>query len=268
MEDVFFIVSKIAWAFLSPANVIIFASFLGALFLIFNRISAAKKLLIPTGLIAFTIMAYPVSDYLMEPLEKRFAKPETMPYEIDGIIVLGGGEELARSLSWNTAELGIAGDRYIGAAKLASIYPRIPIIFSGGSGDPRLQNSGGEAAIAKQLLTSVGVPEYRLIIESESRNTFENFVNTKPLLPKADGKYLLVTSAFHMPRAVGVAQMQGINLVPYPVDYRTHSEDYRKFNFNLYDNLKSLEPAWKEWIGLTVYWATGKTERIFPGPQS
>jgi len=266
MNELFFLISKIAWALLSPGNLIIFILFLGSLLLVFNKVHTAKLLLIPTGLIAFVLMVYPVSDYLMKPLESRFSKPQTMPKNIDGIIVLGGGEDLKRSLSWNVAELGTGGDRYIGAAHLAKLYPQAPVIFTGGSGLISLQNTAGEASIAKQLLTTIGIDPSRLIIESKSRNTYENFLYTKALLPKQNGTYLLVTSAFHMPRAVGIARMQNVNVIAYPVDYRSNSDALRKIDFDFIGNLNTLEPAWREWIGLTVYYLTGKTNRVFPSP--
>lgn len=266
MDNLFFMLSKLVWAFLSPGNLIILALFVGMIFLIFNSFSKAKKILVPTALISFLIMAYPVSDYLMQPLENRFSKPEVLPDQIDGIIVLGGGEDLKRSLSWQVAELGLGGDRYIGAASLASYYPQAPVIFTGGSGLMSLQNTEGEGAIARQLLTTIGINEQRLIIESMSRNTYENFKYTKALLPNEDGTYLLVTSAFHMPRSVGIARMQGIKVVPFPVDYRTDSENYRTVGFDFNRHLTTLEAGWREWIGLTAYYFTGKTADWFPKP--
>lgn len=266
MDELFFLASKIGWVFLSPGNLLVFLLTLGILFLAFNHISAAKKILIPTGLVAFVLMAYPISDYLMKPLEKRFSTPSEMPEKVDGIIILGGGEDLKRSLSWKVAELGLGGDRYIGTASLALTYPNVPVIFTGGSGLVSLQNSEGEGALARQILTTIGIQESRLIIESRSRNTYENFKYTKAILPKAKGRYLLVTSSYHMPRAVGIARMQGINVIPYPVDYRTNADELRIFDFDLFDHLKALEPAWREWIGLTVYYFSGKTANWFPKP--
>lgn len=266
MDNLFFLASKIGWAMLSPGNLIIFAGTLGVILLLFNNISGAKKLLIPTALIAFVLMAYPVSDFLMKPLEERFKKPDSMPAYVDGIIILGGGEDLKRSVSWQVAELGLGGDRYIGAANLATLYPRAPIIFTGGSGLVNLQDTQGEGALAKEILTTIGIRAHRLKIESQSRNTYENFKYTKALLPKKDGVYVLVTSAYHMPRSVGIARNQGINIIPYPVDYRTSSDELRSFDFDLFDHLKALEPAWKEWIGLTAYYLTDKTYTWFPAP--
>ncbi len=271
LDKLFFVLSKVGWVLLSPGNLIIFFMVLSAWLLLFHRYTAVKRILIPTALVSFIIMAYPVSDYLMQPLEKRFTVPSNMPAEIDGIIILGGGEDLKRSLSWQVAELGISGDRYIGAADLANFYPNAPVIFTGGSSSLSLQGIGSEGALARKLLTSVGIDAERLIIESKSRNTYENFKNTKPLLPKyskgqARGTYFLVTSAYHMPRAVGIARQQGVNVIPYPVDFHSNHDDLREWDFDLYDHLKSLEPAWREWIGLTVYYYTGKTDVWFPKP--
>lgn len=269
MDHVFFVLSKVAWALLSPSNLIIILMIIGTLFLLFNQIRTAKKILLPTGLIALIILAFPVGDLLIQPLEKRFTTPNPMPANIDGILVLGGGEDLKRSLSWQTPELGLGGDRYIATKKLATRYPEAPVIFTGGSGSLQLQNpSEKEGGLARQLLTALDIAQGRIIIESDSRNTYENFRNVHPLLPNPDGRYLLITSAFHMPRAVGIANKQGINVIAYPVDFRSNSDEYRKIDLDFFDHLKSLEPAWKEWIGLTAYYWTGKSSDWFPKPDT
>lgn len=211
-------------------------------------------------------MIYPFSDYAIKPLEERFSAPTTWPENIDGIIMLGGGEDLERALSWNRPELGMGGDRYIGTKELANHYPDAPVFFTGGSGLVRLQDNAGEGHFARQVLNTIGIAPERLIIESNSRNTAENFTRLKPLLPTENGTYFLVTSAFHMPRSVGIARKQEINVIAYPVDYRSSSDEVRRVDFNFYDHLQALEPAWKEWIGLTVYYWTGKTSEWFPKP--
>jgi uncharacterized SAM-binding protein YcdF (DUF218 family) len=266
MDDVFFVLSKIGWLLLSPINIIVLFVSVGSLALLLNRISLAKWLLFPTTLLTLALLIYPIGDYVMNPLESRFNKPIRLPSNIDGIIVLGGGEELKLSVDWNTAEMGAGGDRYIAAAILAKQYPEAPVIFSGGSG---LLNSPvlvREASIAKRLLTAVGISPNRLILESESRNTYENFSNLTPLIPNRTGKYLLITSAYHMPRAVGIARHFALDVIPYPVDYRANTEEFRQYDFNLFEHLQVLEPAWREWIGLTVYYLTGKTSSWFPQP--
>lgn len=266
MDSIFFILSKVVWAFLSPSNLIIFLFAFGTLLVLLNRARLAKIILLPTSIIALAMVAYPFSHFLMAPLESRFAQPENLPAEIDGIIVLGGGEDLQTSLSWGRPELGLGGDRYMGAKELATHYPNAPVIFTGGSGSVQLQESAGEGSVARSLLIRLGIPENRLIIESQSRNTYENFKLVKPMLPKPNGTYLLVTSAFHMPRSVGIARKQGVNVMAYPVDYRTSLPEMRNLDFNYYDHLDALEPAWKEWIGLSVYYLTNKTSDWFPAP--
>lgn len=273
MDSLFFIFSKLVWALLSPGNLLIFALILGTLLLVFKAYRAAKWVLVSNAVIAGLVLSYPIGDWFIQPLEQRFSQPTEWPVELDGIILLGGGEDLKRSLSWNTAEIGLAGDRYIAAKKLADLYPNLPIIFTGGSGSLQLQNTGKEAHIASQLLTDLGIDPARLIIESESRNTYENFHNIQPIIhslssDKSSGRYLLITSAFHMPRSVGIARKFNINVVPYPVDFRSNRADLRRLDFDLFDHLKTLEPGWREWIGLTVYYWTNKTNQWFPEPNS
>ncbi|MBF6058218.1 MULTISPECIES: YdcF family protein [Thiomicrorhabdus] len=269
MDDLFFIASKIAWGLLSPGNLLILLFAAGTIALLLKKIVLAKWILLPTSCIALALTAYPISDALMVPLEKRFAKPAELPKHIDGIILLGGGEDLKRSLSWHTQELGYGGDRYAATLKLARRYPQAPVIFTGGSGLMQLQPESrdqSEGHLSSTLLTDMGIAKTRLIIEAKSRNTYENFKNIKSLLPKKDGQYLLVTSAFHMPRSVGIARKRGIGVIPYPVDYYSNRSPYRQWDFDFYDHLRILESAWKEWIGLSVYFFSGKTSQWFPSP--
>jgi uncharacterized SAM-binding protein YcdF (DUF218 family) len=271
MDTVFFVLSKLAWMVLSPGNVFILALILGAALVVFKAYRAAKLILVPSALLAGLVLAYPVGDWVIQPLEKRFAKPAELPQQIDGIIVLGGGEDLKRSLSWNVAEVGLGGDRYLAAKKLADLYPDAPVIFSGGSGSLQLQNTSKESHLSYQLLTELDIAPDRIIQESESRNTYENFRNLQPILQpitRPGGRYILITSAFHMPRSVGIARQFNIDVIPYPVDYRSNSAEYRRMDFDLFDHLKSLEPGWREWIGLTVYYHTGKTSEWFPSPKN
>jgi uncharacterized SAM-binding protein YcdF (DUF218 family) len=266
MDELFFILSKLAWGVLSPTNMIILMMALGTLFLMKGAVSAAKKILVSTVVVTLLLTIYPLGDSVMFPLENRFSKPQVMPVQIDGIIVLGGGEQLKTSLSWQSAELGAGGDRYIGAAILAKRYPTAPVIFTGGNSLLSFQGKGDQGNIAQTVLTAIGIEKSRLIIESKSRNTNENFLFIRPLLPEIMGNYLLVTSAFHMPRAMGIARQQGLNVIAYPVDYRSNQPVLRQWSFNLYEHLEVLEPAWREWIGLTVYYITGRTDEWFPAP--
>jgi len=264
MENQFFLLSKIIWGLLSPSSLMIWLLILVSLLLWLNYIQAARRIITLMSLAGFFMLAYPVSDYLMYPLETRFAVPADLPDNVDGIIVLGGAEKLKLSMSWKQAEVGEAAERILKAAELSRRYPDVPVIYTGGSNLVQMQNLDTQGSVSQTLLTQAGIDKQRLIIETQARNTAENFYYIKPLLPKQQGNYILVTSAFHIPRSVGIARKLGIDVIPYPVDYRSSRPDERYWDFDLFDHLQVLEPAWHEWLGLTAYFVTGKTSAWLP----
>tara|TARA_R110002050_G_scaffold57423_5_gene129265 strand:+ start:188300 stop:189109 length:810 start_codon:yes stop_codon:yes gene_type:complete len=264
MDNVFFVASKLAWAVVSPGNMMVLLITFATIMLLLKKIAIATWVLMPLMVASWLLMAYPLTDSLISPLETRFSKPTLLPEKIDGIIILGGGEKLKQSLSWNTPELGDAADRFIAAAVLAKHYPKVPLIYSGGSNLLQFQQGQNEAHIAQIVLNTIGISEKRLIIEPESRNTAENFQFLKPKLPKPNGTYLLVTSAYHMPRSVGVARQQAISVIPYPVDYMSNDKTLRQWDFDFMEHLQTLDIVWHEWLGLTAYYWTGKTTEWLP----
>ncbi|MEX1200995.1 MAG: YdcF family protein [Methylophaga sp.] len=266
MDELFFIVSKLAWSVLSPSALFVWLTLLALVLLYRGFLQAAKSLLLLMTLIGFTVMAYPFGDVLLEKLEKRFTVPVDLPEKIDSIIVLGGGEQLKTSMSWQAPQTGEAGDRYLVAAMLARHYPKTPVWVSGGSNLLQMTAHEEVADIHRQLLLMAGVPASQIHIEQNSRNTFENIQNLRQVLPDPDGQYLLVTSAYHMPRSVGIARKLGLNVIAYPVDYRSQRGALRQWDFALFEHLQTLEPAIREWLGLTVYFMTGKTNQFLPGP--
>ena len=104
--------------------------------------------------------------------------------------------------------------------------------------------------------------------ENRSRNTYENAIMTRALVrPKPGESWLLVTSAAHMPRSIGIFRHIGWDMTAYPVDYRTfgNSRDDKPTTEAL-DSLRRLDVALHEWVGLAAYWAAGKTDTFFPAP--
>jgi uncharacterized SAM-binding protein YcdF (DUF218 family) len=186
---------------------------------------------------------------------------------VAGIVVLGGGMEGRINLARGGYELSTAGDRFVEAAVLARRYPDAKVVISGGSGEIILEGEG-DAPAAQRLLTALGVSADRLILENKSRNTYENAVFTKQLVsPKAGETWLLVTSAFHMPRAKALFDKAGFPTVPWPVDYRTSGEEgVSLFADNPLDALETTTVAAKEWVGLFAYWLSGRIDRPFPAP--
>jgi uncharacterized SAM-binding protein YcdF (DUF218 family) len=106
-------------------------------------------------------------------------------------------------------------------------------------------------------------------MDRRARNTYENALFSKQLAaPKAGERWLLVTSAFHMPRAVGLFRKAGFAVEPYPVDWRVgrSASDILAFTLLATDGLGRTDVAMREWIGLLAYWITGRTSVLFPGP--
>jgi uncharacterized SAM-binding protein YcdF (DUF218 family) len=146
-------------------------------------------------------------------------------------------------------------------------YPDAKLVYSGG-GAP-FEATFKEADAARMVLDELGFDTTHVIFERQSRNTYENVVFSKTLLaPKPGETWLLVTSAWHMPRAVAVFQHQGWPVVPYPVDYTTdgHYDFDIELDFN--GRMGDTARAVKEWLGLIAYRIYGWTDSIFPAPAS
>jgi uncharacterized SAM-binding protein YcdF (DUF218 family) len=208
----------------------------------------------------FGIGVLPVGDVLLRPLETRFPIGKDLD-KVDGIIVLGGGEDLLASRRFGQPQLGEGADRYIAAVALAQRYPEARLLFAGGSG--RLRDLSGaavtEAEIAKQIFQSQGIAPKRMLFETRSRNTTENARLGHALARPAMGEHwILITSAFHMPRAFSSFKAAGWQEIePYPVDFRTwHWSDGLGWNFER--NLRLTNTALREWVGRLIYGLAGR----------
>lgn len=213
------------------------------------------------ALITFT----PLSSLVALPLEERFAKP-SLPEHIDGIIMLGGGVNPSLSLERNEPSLNNAAERVLAFADLIRRFPAARHVFTGGTG----QLFGPEATEdvpLKAALVQAGIDPDSVAYENQSRNTWENAVFSQRMVqPRAGETWLLVTSAMHMPRAVGIFRKVGWPVLPYPVDYRTRpgARTYVRFDLDL--QLETLRDSAREWVGLVAYRAMGRTDSLFPGP--
>jgi uncharacterized SAM-binding protein YcdF (DUF218 family) len=264
----FFYLSKFFWAVAQPLNlaIVLLLAALVAAFIGRRRLSVAGSAL------ACLILAMPAwtsaGALMLKPLEERFQRPQP-PAAIDGIVVLGGGFEGAINLARGGYELNKAGDRFVEAAVLARRYPDAKIVISGGLGSVLLDGEE-DATTASRLLTALGVAPERLVLEGKSRDTYENALFSKELVaPKPGERWLLVTSAFHMPRSVALFEKAGFAVIPWPVDYRTSGkEGVGFFTDNTADSLQNTTMAIREWIGLVAYWLSGRIDTPFPGPAS
>ncbi len=261
----FFVLSKIFWALAQPVSLIVVLSALALVLLWFERHRSAGTLLFVAVSIG-ALGGYSTLGVLMiRPLEDRFPPPARPPQQVDAIIVLGGGFDGKVSRTRNEAELRASGDRFVEAIALAMRYPEAKVVISGGFGS-LFQEGDTDAVIAKDFYPRFGIGPDRLLLEGESRNTAENAAFVKGLL-KPGGTVLLVTSAFHMPRSVGLFRKAGVEVVPWPVDYRSTGEEGVGLDFdNPVENLFTTSTAIREWLGLVAYKLTGQIDDLLPSP--
>jgi uncharacterized SAM-binding protein YcdF (DUF218 family) len=261
----FFLSSKLLGVFTFPSNITILIGVLGA-FLLPTRLARTGRWLVVVSLIGLvTLGLSPVGNILIIPLETRFPPWDAARGAPDGIIVLGGVIE--SSGRDNQIMLNEGAERLAVVPDLARRYPNARILFSGGSA-ALIGDGSVEASPAARLLESFGISRDRLLLEDRSRNTVENSVYSKLIVhPKRGERWLLVTSAFHMPRAIGVFRKVGFPVEPYPVDWRTRgAEDMMRPFAVMSDGLQRSDTAVHEWVGLLVYWLTKRSSELFPGP--
>lgn len=264
-----FVLSKWFWALFNPGAVLAAGLGLG---LLASWAPWRRPRRLGRGLLAVSVLAVvavavlPMDTWLLAPLERRFQLPDPMPRAVDGIVLLGGSIDLKTSVARGAPELNRHGDRLLAFAALARAYPRARLVFTGGSG-LRSERRYAEADFVPAALAAMGVDTSRVIFERESRTTRENAVRAKALVAPRQGEtWLLVTSAFHMPRALGAFRRVGWRALPYPVDYMTSGRTSTAVGFEFTSSLSRLTLALHEWIGLIGYRVLGWTDRLYPRP--
>jgi len=262
----FFILSKTAAFLLLPSNLLITLGGVG-LVLMVTRFKRAGQRLALGSLILLALLGFsPLGRVLSYGLESRFPPWDPGRGAPDGIVVLGGAILPGPSRDYgDTVVSGDAG-RVIAIAKLARAYPNARIVYSGGDSS-LLVNGLSEANFLYPLLDYFGIPRERVMLESRSRNTEENAVFGKELVqPKPGERWLLVTSAQHMPRAVGCFRRVGFAVEAYPVAWHTGKRVGLSPADVVSHGLGQLDSAVHEWLGLVAYRLTGRTSELLPGP--
>ncbi len=263
----FFVASKVIFFFIQPSNLPFIAFFLGVL-LLRKRPIWSRRLFFAGFAIVVLFGILPGGNILVLPLEERFqTRQAAVPQEkISGIILLGGFEDGPVTVARGGLALNEAAERLTETLRLARALPDAKVIFTGGSG--ALFGGPDAGAAVQQFFVDAGIAADRIIVEKASRTTYENATLTKVLVnPTAKDRWLLVTSAYHMPRSVGVFRKVGFDVVPYPVDFRTTGWEgaFRPFD-SIAAGLQRTDLAAKEWIGLVAYWISGRSSALFPGP--
>ena len=263
----FFILSKVLGFFAIPSNLVIVAGIAGALLLRTRFARPGWHLLIGSLILLALLGLSPIGNALIIPLEQRFPRWDAARGVPDGIVVLGGAITPDVSTARGEVALNEAAERMTAVVELARRYPDARILFTGGSAALVFQE-GTEAEFALRLLEGLGVAPARIIAEDKSRNTVENAVYSRLLAqPKPNERWLLVTSGYHMPRSIGVFRKAGFAVEAYPVDWRTRGpgDALRPFA-TMGDGLRRTDTAVREWVGLIVYWFTGRSSELFPAP--
>ena len=264
-----FVLSKLFLAVALPGNLLVILLCLSAVLLFWRRERARRIGRAGAALAALFVLlsaATSLPDRLLAPLENRFPPPASLPARIDGIVVLGGAIDELVSEARGQVALTEGAARLTEALALARRYPAARVLFTGGSG--RLfPGKLTEAALAARFFASLGLEPARVTLEDSSRNTYENVLFSKRLVePKPGERWLVVTSAAHMPRAIGVFRRAGWEAIPYPVDYRTTGNGSSSRGFDLPGSLDIIDDAAKEWMGLVVYRLLDRTSALFPSP--
>jgi uncharacterized SAM-binding protein YcdF (DUF218 family) len=254
------------WSAVRPDNALLILLGLGVGLLFTRRRRLGAGLLVCAAAGLFAIGALPLGVWLLAPLENRFPPPPALPDRIHGVIMLGGSLDHDLTVARRQLVLRDPGERFVALLRLARRYPEARLVLAEGRGSLGLRELA-EALPGKPFFADLGIDFDRILYESRARNTYENGLLTRALVnPQADQQWLLVTSAWHMPRAVGVFRRLGWSVIPYPVDYRTDGVAIAYRGFDLKGGLERVSLAAREWVGLVVYRILGRSDAWFPAP--
>ena len=261
----FFYISKVLGTLITPTNFLVLILAFATLLLFTRWIRFARSILVIAMLLLGGSTFLVTGQSLIAPLENRFPAAPELPRAPDGIILLGGAVDGPLSESRGQVSTFDGAERYFEFIRLMRLYPQARGLISGGLGSIS-QNGKGEAFHARRLLDELGADLSRITFEEDSRNTHENVVNSKRLVnPQAGSLWIVITSAYHMPRSVGIFQRQRWPVVAWPVDYRSHgpmgSNQWTLFGG---EALNLVDTAIREWIGLVAYFMTDRTVALFP----
>jgi uncharacterized SAM-binding protein YcdF (DUF218 family) len=246
----FFTLSKIGWYLAAPSHVLVWTALTAAV-LAARRHPAAVVPATACAATLLVLLTLPVGNWALRPIEGLYPRPAE-PATIDGILVLGEGLNGEVLHDRGVPGVGPDGGTLLAAAALARRHPEARVVYSGGSGE--LGTAGlPEAEVARHILAELGLDEARVSYEARSRTTLENLVLAKQLAqPAPEQTWLVVASAYHMPRALLSASRVGWRVTPWPSDYLTAARG-PETHLSLAANLAHLDLAAHETLGLLAY---------------
>jgi len=267
MTEFMGVLADILWSIFAPERLLLIGLGTGTVLLFSKHKRIGRRVLLWTCATFFFVACLPIEDWVLLPLENRFPAQLEVPDTIDGIIVLGGSEDTDLTAWRNQATLSDNAERLVSFIGLAQRHPEARLVVSDGPSIEASETTLG-AGTAKKLFEELGLPIERVRFEEQAGNTYENGVFTHLLVePKGGERWVLVTSALHMPRAVGVWRKLGWEIIPYPVDYRV-DPGLLSISIEPAESLQSLSIGLKEWGSLLLYRLMGRTTAVFPKPRT
>lgn len=266
-ETAFFLIKKLLYALLSPSILFIVGVMVACALLYSRRLAVWGRRLLTLTVLCYVIFAvFPLGQWALSVLEGRFPAQTRHDAPVAGIIVLGGALQTALTDDYDQVQLNGGAERMTEFVRLARVHPEAKLLFSGGSGLVFKQAST-EAAVAKRLFAELGLDPARVRFEDSSRNTAESAqMAFEKFRPGADERWVLITSARHMPRAVGLFRHAGWQVVAHPVDFVAPPGRPDDFWPVWPGRLDYINAAVYEWGGLFAAWLRGRTGELFPGP--
>ncbi|CAN5871231.1 YdcF family protein [soil metagenome] len=252
------------WALLTPGNFIVLLLLLSFLALSLRRHAFGRRLVGLALLLTLLPALLPVTDLLAQPLETRAFAPNPLPERVDGVVVLGGSVDWQTSRAWGQLNTNSAGERMMAAAALAERYPDAKLILTGLVGK-YIPEEFQTVATAKTFFASPAFEGRKIHYLYQARSTYEEAtLSLARAQPQRGETWLLVTSAWHMPRALETFRAQGWTLVPYPVDYQSNGRIGLEPSLDVIGRLNDLNKIVREWGALFVYRQLGRTQRLLP----
>ena len=254
--------SKNIWLILGPINFLIILICIGLCLKLFKKKFSSNFFLILSFIYFCIIAVLPTGYYFLNKLESSFQSKKILESNIDGLLILGGPSSSNLSYIHQQVSFNEAGERLTESIKVIKNFKPKKIIFSGGSPSQTFDSS--HAYVAEKFFSEMGIETDNIIFEFKSRNTYENILFSMEIAqPKKEENWLIITSAFHMKRAIYIAEKLDWKFIPYPVDFRTGLLPYTKPSITFLRNINTFDLASHEIIGLISYYFLGRTDKIF-----
>lgn len=254
-----FIAAKLL-AFLTQPLAWVALLMLAAVLLVRRRPKSSQRLGASAIALLLVLGWEPLPDALLRRLEAQYPalSPSADWQAYAGVVVLGGA--LESGYVWthpNQSALNEAAERMTEVLPLLRRQPALRVLFTGGEGE-LFGGNLSEAQRAARFFTAQGIPAQQLLYESASRTTFENALLSKTVPGVNPAQpWLLMTSAWHMPRAMATFRKTGWNVTAYPVDFRA-GQQTPWTQYSMDQGARKWKLALHEWLGLLAYRMSGK----------